>query len=209
MKLLLSASIGTLSLTPVWAETQGLIAANTTAEAAQAILATTSDRARLIETAVGLGIANPIELAFALITPTTLASESEAIAGALTQVAPRRADEVGASVALAAAITDNQTRLVGLITSLMSALSASSLDDAERSAEAKEVLAALLAVSDPKLHLALADAVAGGDGAALLVALGEGPETAAITTPPRPFGDTPAGLTLTPGSAAQDAPSAN
>ena len=209
MKLLLSAVIGALSLAPAGGDAQDLVAANTTADAAKVILAAPNDRVRLIETAGGLGVADPVELVFALITPATAAADSEAIAHALTLAAPRRADEVAASTALAAAITDEQGRLVGLIAALMSALAASPLDEATRSEEAKEVLAALLSVTDPRLRKALADAVSSGNGAALLAALGEGPETAAIIPPPRPFGDPPAGLILTPASAAQDAPSAN
>ena len=92
---------------------------------------------------------------------------------------------------------------------MTAALAAAPLTEAEREAETREVLAALLSVADPEFRIVLADAVAGGDGAALLAALGDGPETAAIIVPPRPFGEGPSGLTLTPGNAAQDAPSAN
>ena len=209
MKLLLTAAIGASLILPTAARSQSLLEAQSTAETSEIILAAETGRAGLIRDAVGLGVADPVELVFALITPQTPAGESEEIAGALTLAAPRRADEVAASAALAADIVGDEGRLIGLIDALLGALAAAPLDEAARAEETREVLAALLSVADPELKIALADAVAGGDGAALLAALGGGPETAAIALPPRPFGEGPVGLTLTPGSAAQDAPSAN
>ncbi len=209
MKLLLTAAVSAVLLSPVQANSQTLIEAASAAEAASVILAASEGRADLIRDTVGLGIADPVDLIFALISPDTSANDTELIANALTLTAPRRADEVAASTAIAAGIIGNEARLTGLITALIAALDAAPLDDAERAEEVREVLAALLSVTDPDLRIALADAVAGGDGSALLASLGEGPETAAITPPRRPFGEGPAGLTLTPGAAAQDAPSAN
>lgn len=209
MKLLLTAAVSAVLLSPVQASSQTLIEAASAAEAASVILAASEGRADLIRDTVGLGIADPVDLIFALISPDTSANDTELIANALTLTAPRRADEVAASTAIAAGIIGNEARLTGLIAALIAALDAAPLDDATRAEEVREVLAALLSVTDPDLRIALADAVAGGDGSGLLASLGEGPETAAITAPRRPFGEGPAGLTLTPGNAAQDAPSAN
>lgn len=209
MKLLLIAAIGATFMSPVKADVQTLVEATSSQEAAIVIRAAKANRPDLIVDAVGLGAADPVELVFELISPQTSSAESEMIAGALTTASPRRADEVAASVAIAADITSNETRLIGLIAALLAALDFSPLDEAARQEEVREVLAALLSVTDEGLRLALANAVARGDGAALLASLGEGPETAAVTPPVRPFGDAPVGLTLTPGSAAQDAPSAN
>jgi len=209
MKLLLTAAMAAAFVSPSLAHSQTLIEATTTAEAAAVIRAAPDGRADLIRDAVGLGVADPIELIFALINPDTSPNEAERMANALTLAAPRRADEVAAATAIAAGIVSDEARLTGLIAALINALNAAPLDDAARREEVREVLAALLSVTDPDLRAALADAVAGGDGAALLASLGDGPETAAIQAPRRPFGEGPAGLTLTPGNAAQDAPSAN
>ena len=209
MKLLFTAILGASLLLVFQTRAQSLIEAKSTAEAAAVIRAADTGRADLIGDAIGLGVADPVELIFALITPETPAGEGERIAHALTLAAPRRADEVAASTAIAAGVVGDEARLIGLIDALVSALAAVPLSDADREAETREVLAALLSVADPELRVALADAVAGGDGAALLAALGDGPETAAVIAPPRPFGEGPSGLTLTPGNAAQDAPSAN
>lgn len=209
MKRMLTASIGVIVSSLSFADAQTLIEAKDTADAVAIIEAAGPERIALIGDAVGLGVAEPVELVFALISPATPAREGEQIARAITLSAPRRADEVAASIAITAAIINDESRLVGLIQALLGALAAAPLTDEARKEEAREVLAALLSVADPDLRIALADAVAGGDGAALLAALGEGPETAAVNAPQRPFGDGPFGLTLTPGSAAQDAPSAN
>ncbi len=209
MKLFLTAAMSVVLLSPAQADSPALIEAASAAEAASVIRAASTGRAELISDAVGLGVADPVELIFALVSPDTSPSETELIANALTLAAPRRADEVAASTAIAAGIISDKARLTGLIAALVSALNAAPLDDAAREEEMREVLAALLSVTDPNLRVALANAVAGGDGAALLASLGVGPETAAITPPRRPFGEGPAGLTLTPGAAAQDAPSAN
>ncbi len=209
MKLLLTAAVAMAVLSPLQAHGQTLIEATTTSEAAAVIRAAPDGRADLIRDAVGLGVADPVELIFALISPATSPSETEQTANALTLAAPRRADEVAASTAIAAGIVSNEARLTGLIAALINALNAAPLDDAARQEEMREVLAALLSVTDPKLRIALADAIVGGDGSALLASLGDGPETAAVLAPRRPFGEGPVGLTLTPGNAAQDAPSAN
>lgn len=209
MKLHLAAALGASLLSFADADAQALIDAKTTAEAAAAIRAAGAAQADLIRDAVGLGVADPVELVFSLVSPATSVTDAESIARALTLAAPRRADEVAASTAIAAAIVNNEARLIGLIEALLGALAAAQISDAAREEETREVLAALLSVTDPALRLALADAVSGGNGAALLAELGDGPETAAIIVPPRPFGETPSGLTLTPGNAAQDAPSAN
>lgn len=209
MKLFLAAAISAALLQPLNADGQTLIDATSADEAAFVIRTAVDDKADLIRDAVGLGIADPVDLIFALVSPDTSPAESNSIAGSLTLAAPRRADEIAASIAIAAGIVGNEARLTGLIAALLDALNAAPLDDAARAEEVREILAALLSVTDPDLRIALANAVAGGDGAALLASLGEGPETAAITAPRRPFGEGPAGLTLTPGNAAQDAPSAN
>ena len=214
MKLLLilllgPAMLGAALLPASPAGAQSLIAATNSAEAAAVIRDAGADQADLIRNAIGLGVADPVELVFALVTPASSAAETNRIANALTSAAPRRADEIAASTAIAADVSGDEARLVGLIRALMQALNVAALNDEAREEEKREVLAALLSVTNPELRLALADAIAGGDGAALLAAIGDGPETAAITPPPRPFGEPPIGLTLTPGSAAQDAPSAN
>lgn len=209
MKLLLTAILGASFLYASGAVAQSLIEAKTTADAALAIQTAEVGRADLIRDAVGLGVADPVELIFALVSPVTAAGEVEEVARALTLAAPRKADEIAAATAIAAAIVDDEDRLISLIDALLTGLAAAPLNDAARAEETREILAALLAVTDPELRIVLADAVAGGDGATLLAALGDGPETAAINAPSRPFGDGPLGLTLTPGSAAQDAPSAN
>lgn len=209
MKLLLTLGFGAALLSPLHADSQTLIGATNAVETAAVVRAATDGRAGLIRDAVGLGVADPIELIFALVTPATPPSESEMIAHALILAAPRRADEVAASTAIAAGIVANEERLIGLITALKAALKAAPLDDAAREEEEREVLAALLSVTDPTLRVALANAVAGGDGTALLASLGDGSETAAIASQRRSFGEGSDSLTLTPGNAAQDAPSAN
>lgn len=209
MKLFLTAAIGVALLQPLNADGQTLIDTSSAAEAASVIRASVDGKANLIRDAVGLGVADPVELIFALVSPDTSPAESNLIANSLALAAPRRADEIAASTAIAAGIVSDVARLTGLIAALLDALNAAPLDDAARAEEVREVLAALLSVTDPDLRIALANAIAGGDGAALLASLGEGPETAAITAPRRPFGEGPVGLTLTPGNAAQDAPSAN
>ena len=191
------------------ARSQTLIEATTAAEAIAIIRAAETGRGDVIRDTVGLGLADPVDLVFALISPETPVREAERVAFAITLAAPRQADEVAASTAIAAAIVSDESRLIGLIGALLDALDMTPLEDVAREEERREVLAALLSVTNPELKLALADALSGGDGAALLAALGEGPETAAIAPPARPFGEGPVTLTLTPGSAAQDAPSAN
>lgn len=209
MKLFLAAAISAALLQPLNADGQTLIDATNADEAAFVIRTSVDDKADLIRNAVGLGIADPVDLIFALVSPDTSPAESNLIASSLTLAAPRRADEIAASIAIAAGIVGNEARLTGMIATLLQALNSAPLDDAARVEEVREILAALLSVTDPDLRIALANAVAGGGGAALLASLGEGPETAAITAPRRPFGEGPVGLTLTPGNAAQDAPSAN
>lgn len=212
MKLLLTAAIavwGAAVLASSPADGQTLLNATSAAEAASVIRAASGGQADMIRDAVGLGVADPVDLVFALVSPATPRDEAELIANALVLAAPRQADEVAASTAIAAEIISDEARLTGLIAALITALNTAPLDDAARQEEVREVLAALLSITDPDLRIALADAVAGDDGAALLASLGEGPETAAITAPRRSFGEGPAGLTLTPGNAAQDAPSAN
>jgi len=185
MKLPLTVFFGVMSHSLSDAAAQSLIEATSSTEVV-AVIETSPNKTDLIRDAVGLGAADPVELAFALVSPVTPAIEDELIAKTLTLAAPRRADEIAASVVIAAAIADDQGRLVGLITALIGALAASSLTDAERREETLEVLAALLSVTDPELKVAIADAIAGGDGdgASLLAALGEGPETATIDDPP-------------------------
>ena len=68
MKLLFTAILGASLLLVFQTRAQSLIEAKSTAEAAAVIRAADTGRADLIGDAIGLGVADPVELIFALIT---------------------------------------------------------------------------------------------------------------------------------------------
>lgn len=195
------------------APSPGLVEADGPADVAALVLSDPGAAAETLLAADLLGLGDPVAVIFAALSPETPAAEAEALAVAAVTATPQAADQIVAAVIAATDIGANQARLNALIAAIMPALTTAGLTPEVLATEVLEILSALASLADPGLLPGLADQIAaltpdpGDDGGSLLAALGPGVETGATQTP---FGDSPPpALTITPASAAQDAPSAN
>ncbi|MEM7267630.1 MAG: hypothetical protein AAF401_00105 [Pseudomonadota bacterium] len=206
---------------PAIAFANSLIEARDAEDVAKAMTAAPGDAARIYEAAEALGVADPVDVVFAALSPGDAIDRIASVIGPIIEASPRAADEAAGAAALAADLITRPETLPVLAERAIQSVYSTPIPTAAKREEAVEILTALLTIAPPEFRDRIAQAAAdtialltGIDVAAadLLSEIGGSVETGAVAT----VGSrgvfreaAPVRLILTPDSAAQDAPSAN